>query len=190
MPGPERVRLVLDYRGTEDALLDLPDDFHRGWIRISASEAGRPGVRTSNIVVSEDQREFLKGLRPGSRFELRALRVRADDVGFLEGGPGVVLRAVRLSPAGAGAQAAPAEAPRAFAPGSLYRNARSSDEFIFLGADGVFRIRDRGREVAGLYERDGKTVRLKLPNGRTAEAALEGRLLTDPEGRPWRLSDE
>lgn len=187
--GPPRVRTTVEYRGSEDTLLDLPDDFHRGWVRISVSEPGKPGVKTSNVVVGEDKRDFLKELRPGQRFELSALRIRADDVGFTEGGPAVVLQAVQLNKAGA-RKAAVASAASEFPPGSLYRNNRSADEFIFLGADGRFRLRDRGRELAGLYERKGKAVTLKLPDGHGAQAVAEGSMLKDPEGREWRLSEE
>jgi len=85
----------------------------------------------------------------------------------------------------------PQAASRTNAPGSMaghYVNSQNSSEYVDLGPDNKFFLRERGQDYAGTYAVNGDTVTLQLARGRTARARVDGERLIDDENKTWVLA--
>ncbi|MBI4422541.1 MAG: hypothetical protein HY554_02370 [Elusimicrobia bacterium] len=212
-PG-QRLRVVVDYEGPVDTILDLPDQYHNGWARVQAADPEDPRSKSMYIVVPDRYRRMFDGFPPGQRLELLAVRAVSQEAGAVADAAGTVVlqverfrkhvpEAAKPAPAqapavlpapAAAAPPAPAELPAPAAapvpagpaPSSVvYLNKRNADERLTLNPDGTFQLRDRGKDLTGRYELYGEKVALVLPNGRRAVAKRRGRTLVDPDGREW-----
>ncbi|MBI4346826.1 MAG: hypothetical protein HY553_08215 [Elusimicrobia bacterium] len=205
-PGA-RVRVHVLFDAVEDTVLDLPEEYGAGWLRVVVGDPSSPDARSANVVVAESNRRFLSELPRGQALDLFVTRAVHQDPMLANGAPTIVLRVEKLrrhvsesarraapAPAAPPAAAAPAaEAPVPAAPvpapgdGSrVYRN-RSKDDLLRLMPDGRFEIRQRGRTIAGTYMLEASTLTFILPNGHRAMARSEGEIVTDPDGKTWTL---
>lgn len=183
IPG-DKVLVTADFDSLEDTVLDLPDEYGSGWLRLVVSDPANPSTRSANVVAAERNRRFLSELSQGQRLDLLARRVVHNDPMLNAGAPAIVLRVDQLRRHVAGAPPAPSRAP---AERLVYVNERSKDDRLALEPDGRFLLRQRGREVSGAYELEGDRVTFVLPSGSRSRGTRSGSELTDPDGKPWRL---
>lgn len=183
IPG-DRVLVTVDFDSIEDTVLDLPDEYGSGWLRLVVSDPANPAARSANVVAAERNRRFLSELQRGRRLDLLGRRVVHNDPMLNAGAPAIVLRVDQLRRHVAGARPEPARAP---AQRLVYVNDRAKDDRLALEPDGGFQLRQRGHEISGTYELEGDQVTFVLPSGERSRGKRSGSELTDPDGKPWRL---
>ncbi|MCX5789761.1 MAG: hypothetical protein NTX64_14850 [Elusimicrobia bacterium] len=98
-----RIQLVAAFSAIEDRILDLPDEYQSGWLRVAVSDPADSRSRSMEVVVPKSDESFLAALAPGERLDLFALRtVHPDSFGI---GPAVLLRVEKLGRHAAGGAA-------------------------------------------------------------------------------------
>ncbi|MEK9145532.1 MAG: hypothetical protein AAB339_07985 [Elusimicrobiota bacterium] len=180
------VRFTAQFLGEEDTILDLPDEYHEGFIRLRICPPGKAKAAVSNVVAPKSLGKALAGFKRGENAEFFAVRTWNEDTDLDEESRQAVLQVHKLARPGDPAQAALPAKPRTLS----FRNNRNADDLITLDPDGSFRLRERGKEVSGSYERTGANLLFRLPNGKTANGSFDGAVLKDPDKKEWALVPE
>ncbi len=174
----KKVRFVAAFEAVEEAVLDLPDDYHRGWERVVVSDLQDASLRTNTIVLPTSRARHLRSFKRGDRIEVLAARIpiEGDDEGFNQGAT-MVLRAesIREARPESGSGAASRD----------YVDRKEDGSLLRLHPDGKFELRQRGRTVVGTAVREGDTLNLQLPGGKIGKATFSGESLIDPDGKEW-----
>ena len=180
------VRFEAQFLGEEDTILDLPDEYHEGFIRLRICPPGKAKASVSNVVAPKSLEKAVAGLKRGENAEFFVVRTWNEDTDLDEESRQAVLQVHKLARPPDPAQAALPAKPRTLS----FRNNRNADDLITLDPDGSFRLRERGKEISGSYERTGANLLFRLPNGKTANGSFDGSVLKDPDKKEWALVPE
>lgn len=179
------VRFEAQLLGREETILDLPEDYHEGYIRLRLCPPGKSKSAVANVVLPMDLEKSLASFQAGEKLEFFAVRTWNEDTDLEDEESRLpVLKVIKLARPRGPAEAAAPEKPRAL----TFRDDRSPDDILRLEPDGSFLLKERGREITGSYERTGTALLFRLPNGKTAAGSLEGTSLRDPDKKEWTLS--
>ena len=178
------VRFTAQFLGEEDTILDLPDEYHEGFIRLRICPPGKAKAAVTNVVAPKGLEKTIAGFKLGETAEFFVVRTWNEDTDLDEESRQAVLQVHKLARPLDPAQAALPAKPRTLS----FRNNRNADDLITLEPDGSFRLRERGKEVLGSYELNGTNLLFRLPNGKTAAGSFDGAVLKDPDKKEWTLS--
>ena len=178
------VRFEAQFLGEEDTILDLPDEYHEGFIRLRICPVGKTKAAVTNVVAPKSLEKAIAGFKRGEKAEFFVVRTWNEDTDLDEESRQAVLQVHKLARPLDPAQAALPAKPRTL----NFRNNRNADDLITLDPDGSFRLRERGKEVLGSYDLTGMSLLFRLPNGKTADGSFDGTTLRDPDKKEWTLS--